>query len=491
MKQGQSAEDKQTSTLLQELQHYMLTGLNYAQEKVGDNEQQSTSDATSKTKATVHSIRRITGEFLPFSFNETTMEIQEGDKHWISTTECMRRLLYHSVAFGADGLYGSQVLATPEARHAFFKKSSRDCEAVVESLGWDIARDRLFLVLANLEKPSNGKELLMLNFKDLMFTAPSGSVTPEAMEGLYEQLMQGIDISTSDDLGDSALEEQRRANLLKALCEYIIQEARFTHPLVKAITAYLFITLLKPFPLANLPMARLVYTWVCFEQGLSLLSALPIVEFESNWRKGVVAKGEYKPRIDYLDAIVSCNYTQDWTCHYEEILGFLFHELQGFRNKLIRLHLRRKRLYSIMREDASINARQVDILVEALVHEDAEFFYAHHMEHYGVGYATAYEDLANLKKRGFLLEKRKGKQAFFCANEDIRRLIHEHLSSAVPEVYARYYDKHGNLLASQAEAQGKILPNGEVSFGKRILVEYAAPSFEPDRAMILKDEFSY
>lgn len=488
MKNKNLASDEQAQNVSEELRSYLSTGLNYALEQAGTTEEESTAN---KAKSTAHSIRHIIGKALPFDYDSKNMVIQKTDKHWFSVTDYMQQQLHFCVALGVDQLSESPLLDTPEVRHAFFKKYSRECDAIIKNLGWSLSEERQYLILLELEEPANAKELFLLTLKDLLFAAPLDTITPQGVERLFKDLLRGIDLPKNDELEGAAGDEQRQEALLHELCAFLTCETNGVNPVIKAISAYLFIVMLKPFPAANLTMGRLVYSWALFDSGLSLLAALPIIEFEEAWKSGGVPDKGYQPRIAYTDAVVSSRHTQDWTCYFEEMLGFLLHEVRSFRNKFISLELRRLRLMDILMSDASFNARQVDVLVEAVVHDDAEFSYDFYMEKQGVGYATAYDDLVDLKSRGFLIEKRKGKKAFYCADTTIRESLHAYLRKAVPEAYFRHYDEEGKLVTQHTDQRNEAMQVTGLSSRKRSLVRFSFPTFDETRRFAIKDSFSY
>ena len=79
---------------------------------------------------------------------------------------------------------------------------------------------------------------------------------------------------------------------------------------------------------------------------------------------------------------------------------------------------RRDRLRAIIDADGSMNARQKEVLLEAVLHSNAEFTYDIHMKRYAISYPSARSDFGRLMDLGFLQQSDDGVRHFFFANDD-------------------------------------------------------------------------
>lgn len=434
-------------------------------------------------RAIVLALRKAIGETLPFLFDEATMGFPNDQVHWYAHTNRMDYRLFLCDRCGFDDSCTYETFSMPEVRHLTFGNLLQETIGCARESGWDHGKERIYALLSASADPVNGRELVLTRFSSLMLRAPAEPLSPEAAERLYGRLLEGIDLiaaETAQDEGRSALE--RRRAILQVACAQPVRDYP-EHPLIRAVIAFKIVTMLRPFQAANLFMARLLFSWILFEAGMSAVSVLPFVDFLNRWeRSQEFDQQAYRLFAPYADTAADADNSYDWTAYSETVLEFFAHELNRLSNKLHGFRLRRARLAEIFAEDKSTNVRQKEVLVEALVHEDAEFSYTQFMERFDVTYATAYVDLGSLEERGYLQVKKKGKQAYFIAPPDVRARIHEHLREVSPVTYDVYYDTNGELreMFTSARAEASRLENP--TFERRDVFDAAFPSFDPSRA---------
>ncbi|MFR5091262.1 MAG: hypothetical protein ACLTDR_03875 [Adlercreutzia equolifaciens] len=91
-----------------------------------------------------------------------------------------------------------------------------------------------------------------------------------------------------------------------------------------------------------------------------------------------------------------------------------------------------------------MNARQKEVLLEAVLHSNAEFTYDIHMKRYAISYPSARSDFGRLMDLGFLQQSDDGVRHFFFANDDLQR--------AVPGLFARALRRSLSALLRQRGA---------------------------------------
>ena len=147
----------------------------------------------------------------------------------------------------------------------------------------------------------------------------------------------------------------------------------------------------------------------------------------------------------------------DWTPWFEEVLGFMRSDLERTEEMLFRMLLRRMRLQDLLSNVGWMNGRQRMILLEAILHVDAEFTYGSVKKDFDVAYASAYADLTELRDAGFLKVMPAGTTSVFVAEHDMRERVHDMLRQHAPEAYAKVYTVEGGLTEEYLEVRERVL----------------------------------
>ncbi len=133
---------------------------------------------------------------------------------------------------------------------------------------------------------------------------------------------------------------------------------------------------------------------------------------------------------------------------------------------------RRARFRAIVDADETMNPRQKDVLLEALLHSNAEFSYAVHERRYNVSYLCARSDLARFLDMGLFRCCDDGVRHFFIADEGFGDRAWDYLRQRCAAEYARFYREDGTLrdeFHSSCEAAEKF--NRYVGFYEPSLME--------------------
>lgn len=250
------------------------------------------------------------------------------------------------------------------------------------------------------------------------------------------------------------------------------------------------VLILRPFPVANAMMGRVLFSWIASKAGYPLLALTPISNFVETSRFADFCRhgknNQSKELVYERDGVA------DWTLWFEHALGFLVNDLKNFAVLLNDLRLKRDRVSHLLDIDKSFNARQKAIILEAILHEDAEFTYASIMRQFDIAYATAYSDLGELESMHFLNAATKGKTTVFVADNDLEKHFRNHLRDTAPKAYWEYYDADGLLNESYRQIRDaqttklmeSILPS-EASFSPQY------PKHMPLRRAMLFDSEAF
>lgn len=156
--------------------------------------------------------------------------------------------------------------------------------------------------------------------------------------------------------------------------------------------------------------------------------------------------------------------------------------------KLFGLFLKRQLMGRLLARDESLNLRQREIMLEALLHEDAEFTFGCLMETGGVAYATAYADLSQLKDAGLLRSATYGKTTVFVAADDLAARLDERLQQVDPAAWAEVFESSGVLRSEHQAACDKALRKLQASRPlEESLLAFKGPVYQPDRVSTLRN----
>lgn len=380
---------------------------------------------------------------LPFSAGTATCD-------FYSFNAAIVNEIAHCSQSGAGGYYVNYILQQPEGRHVMFPRLLDETMTCINASDWDDKRDRVFRIITGLNQPTNERDQLVKRFIALMRTPPKGPFEPSKILTVYHNLL-GNSAKTASALSPLGKEDYRT---LQEICDLATSsDGMATHaPVMQAVTIMQAILLRHPFPLANPFMGRILFSWSCHESGIPLMGIMPIAQIVTLLKHSK----ELFPKSKQLSANTALK-GADWTPWLEEVLKRLSSELDRFSVKLYGLFARRMRMRYLISLDKDFNPRQKSIILEALVHPDAEFTYGSVVERFSVAYATAYNDLGTLEAEGLLQADARRKTTVFIATKNIRNVLHSYLSAALPEEYAHFYNEKGHLSSAYLESHKEMI----------------------------------
>lgn len=216
-----------------------------------------------------------------------------------------------------------------------------------------------------------------------------------------------------DDFGEVFHEPPPAAGLtarLQALCDFANGRtpAYFVHPVVRAITLHFWLAYDHPFVDGNGRTARALFYWAMLHAGYWLFEFISISNI---LRKAPV---EYGRSFLYTE-------TDD-----NDLTYFLVAQTKVIRRAITELHEYIARKTAEVREVEAhlralnlFNHRQGELIRHALKHPFQEYSIASHQKSHNVVYQTARMDLLDLKARGVLEERKRGKKMVFTAPHDL------------------------------------------------------------------------
>lgn len=197
---------------------------------------------------------------------------------------------------------------------------------------------------------------------------------------------------------------------LRAMCEFANGRTPdyFVHPVIRAITLHFWLAYDHPFVDGNGRTARALFYWAMLHSGYWLFEFISISNI---LRKAPV---EYGRSFLYTE-------TDD-----NDLTYFVVAQTKVIRRAIAELHDYIARKTNEVREaEAHIRAlklfnhRQAELIRHALKHPFQEYTIGSHGQSHNVVYQTARTDLLDLKARGALAQKKRGKKLVFTVPRDL------------------------------------------------------------------------
>ena len=197
---------------------------------------------------------------------------------------------------------------------------------------------------------------------------------------------------------------------LQAMCDFANGRTPgyFVHPAVRAIILHFWLAYDHPFVDGNGRTARALFYWGMLHAGYWLFEFISI--------SSILKKAPIKYGLSFLYSETDDN----------DLTYFIVAQTKTIRRAIEELHAYIDRKTVEIRELEThvrvldlFNHRQAEIVRHALKHPYQEYTIASHGKSQNIVYQTARTDLLNLKARGVLVEKRRGKKMVFTVPRDL------------------------------------------------------------------------
>lgn len=443
----------------------------------------------------VNSLRRALGHDLPPLSDSTS-------RCWYDPTWSLESLLEEFQINEGLASHYSRIFYDPEGGHLELNLAANEVVYAISLEHADLDFSQLRRVCVHACEPENGLELLAANAGKILLSIEDYRdvpFTPAFVESLYAKLTDGIvlceageplaeiSLESESDTDSESDENTSRAEGLELLCSFVdgstgpFEGQRGDHSLIVALTALLFVRSARLFPAGNAPFAYLLYLLLLHRAGYHFSAHLPIMrllygssEESEDADRERYAFGENATALPTDPAQLAVEYdcTYDWTLVFEHVVSLLLREQRWVMTKLEGMSRRRERFRAIIDADGSMNYRQKEVLLEALLHSNAEFTYDIHMKRYAISYPSARSDFGRLMDLGFLQQNDDGVRHFFFAADDLFATCRAYLREHCTEAYLRYYDENGQLRPEfHATDEAPDLYNRNIGFYEKELLD--------------------
>lgn len=456
----------------------------------------------------VNSLRRSQGRFLPVPLDtlsggaENEGIVQSHSGGWYFPTWHLNSLLEEFQINEGLAVHYEWILTEPEGGHYELNLAAGEVVLAVQLEGEDVDAAQMKRICVRACEPTNGIELLVWNAGRILVEIEAyrnEPITPQFFESLYAKLTEGIVVKEAcEDGADEVASAELRTKALESFCMHLwpknggiakacdrdycsepeSHENGFDrgcsccdgHALINALVALHYFKTFRLFPAGNNVFAYLMYFLVLHRKGYHFSAHVPVMKLLYLHDKAENRK--YCLPCEPEDLAVECDGYHDWTRFFERAVGLLVNEQRWTMAKLDGMSRRRERFRDIIDADESMNFRQKEVLLEAVLHSNAEFTYAIHERRYDVSYLCARSDFARLLDMGLLNQHGDGTRHFFFASDDFTPLFIGYLKKHCAKTFFRYYDEDGSLRDEYRSAEETAMEyNKNVGFYEKSLLD--------------------
>ncbi|MDO9542116.1 MAG: Fic family protein [Kiritimatiellia bacterium] len=197
---------------------------------------------------------------------------------------------------------------------------------------------------------------------------------------------------------------------LQAMCDFANGKTPgfFVHPAVRAIILHFWLAYDHPFVDGNGRTARALFYWGMLHAGYWLFEFISI--------SSILRKAPVKYGLSFLYSETDANDLTYFIVAQTKVIRRAIEELHAY---IDRKTVEVRELEAHVRALGLFNHRQAELVRHALKHPYQEYTIASHGKSHNVVYQTARTDLLDLKARGVLAEKKRGKKMVFTVPRDL------------------------------------------------------------------------
>ena len=184
--------------------------------------------------------------------------------------------------------------------------------------------------------------------------------------------------------------------------------SHFVHPVVRAIALHFWLAYDHPFIDGNGRCARALFYWSMLKSGYWLCEFISISE--------AIKKAHARYGRAFLYTETDDN---DLTYFLLYHLDLIRKAIDALREYLARKQAEVREAERLLRTDENLNHRQLALLGGALRHPEASYTLAEHQASHNVVYETARTDLFDLRDKGFLVARKRGRAYHFFPAEGL------------------------------------------------------------------------
>jgi Fic family protein len=339
----------------------------------------------------------------------------------------------HDIDVGAGRSIGiPEPITNPQTRDKYLIRSLIE-EAITSSQleGAATTREVAKEMIRTGRRPQDTSERMILNNYQTMqriVELQEESLSPELVFAIHRLVTEEtLDDPTAagrfrrpeerrivgDDFGEvfhNPPEAGALAERLQAMCDFAngITPGFFVHPAVRAILLHFWLAYDHPFVDGNGRTARALFYWSMLHAGYWLFEFISI--------SSILKKAPVRYGLSFLYSETDDN---DATYFIVAQTKVIRRAIEGLHAYIDRKTVEVRELERRVRALDLFNHRQADLIRHALKHPYQEYSIASHRKSHNVVYQTARTDLLDLRARGVLEQKKRGKRMLFTVPRDL------------------------------------------------------------------------
>lgn len=444
----------------------------------------------------VNKLRRSQGHRLPVPLDALMPEDACGSRYssggWYALTWRLGELLEKFQLNESLTVHYEHILTEPEGGHYELNLAASEIVMALQLENAALETTQMKRICVQAYEPTSGIELLVSNAGKILLNIENyrdEPLTASFIERLYVKLTEGISIKEvcEAEVQAANVAGDLRVKTLESFCTSVWPQGRAdvaagsdlsdrgmcgrgNHTVIDALITLHFFKVFRVFPAGNNVFAYLMYFLILHRAGYHFSAHVPVIRalygHQESDKQGICLGCEPE------DLAVECDGYYDWTRFFERVLELVVHEQRWIMAKLDGMSRRRERFRTIIDADESMNFRQKEVLLEAILHSNAEFTYAIHVQRYDVSYPCARSDYARLLDMGFLRQHDDGIRHFFVASDNFIPAFLAYLKDHCPAAFSRYYHKDGSL-RDECKNTGEMATefNKDVGFYEKSLLD--------------------
>ena len=345
---------------------------------------------------------------------------------WFYPTHRINRQLRELGMRTCSGSRLDAALSERHGRRLVARSLVQETVATLRCDGLDIDEETARDVISGAREASGTVERLALNMHGLLVGMLDGEaqpITPELVENMYSQLMDGVDDTSfasrtpwGDEWPDDPMPREEAIAQLCGMASGALADPA-EHPIIVSQRLVCKLWKTTPFPTCNYVMGSLLHRLHMKLCGYPAFVYVPSSSATLAWKCGNRSGEGVAP---YASSGIVEGTSREWTLYWESCLHILLDEVDRLEAQVLRLKELDDRLLARLAEDRSFNHRQRDVLRRAILVPESTFRIEEHRRTYDLAYSTARQDLTTLMERGLLEMRYEGKAQVFTSRFDMK-----------------------------------------------------------------------
>lgn len=362
-------------------------------------------------------------------------------RNWHNVPESLHYSLHRIAELTRKGSALDRIADERKGRRFITQQYVEEMVANLTFDGYAAEYEDVRSVLLEDRPPFGTAETIALNFHRIMQDLDQWEDRPFdecALQTFYNRLLDGADASESaipqpeatSGIPRSPLESHYAAesggpaditglDVPIAIANGLVTEPT-RHPIMVSmlVNCQFWRTLL--FERCNNLMGCIASRFYLLKAGYPVFRYVPKIRILEKWRRGF-----YDEVVDcsYAEALSCANDEMDWTLYYDTVMRLMLREILTMERSLAVRKALDDRAIEGIAHIPYLSHRQQEVLRQAVLAPETEFFISKQQKKYGIVYSTARADLEKLADLGLLTRLMHGAAYSYRAVGDLKKML--------------------------------------------------------------------